>query len=284
MTCPNCDTPINETDVFCSHCGQRTASDDDFTVGRVLQELAGSIFSVDSKLAKTLRVLYIPGKYYLDFVSGKRLRYMQPYKLFVFFTIFVFGLGLSIKNDGIQINVTESMVSDSLVWGDYHIPPEVIHNHSIEQLEEMYPNEEFLDQFWFKQVIHFQKDKAGFIAFIRSKIPWGFFIFIPLLALISFLLEWKQKTKYLKHTLFWTNIVSAFLLVYSVSLVISSSTQIHLIPVVLVPFFTLWSVQRVFPTPNKWLRIVKWLVYGTFGILFFVLSIMLIFIVGTALF
>ena len=284
MTCTNCNTPLKQEDVFCGHCGQRTATEDDFTISTLLHELAGSIFSVDSKLIKTMRVLYIPGKYYLDFVTGKRARYMQPYKLFVFFTIFVFGLGLSFNNDGIQIDIGKNITADSLTWGDYKIPPDTIADHTTDELAEMYPNTEFLDEFWFKQVLHFYKDKAGYIAFIRGKVPWAFFFFIPLMALCSFLLEWKNKTKYLKHTLFWTNVVSAFLLVYSLSLLISSSTQVHLIAVLLAPIFTLWSIQRVFPTRNKWILIVKWLTYSIFSLASILVCITLIFLVGTALF
>jgi hypothetical protein len=90
VRCYNCDAPI--AGPFCSSCGQRTASRS-LSLGHLLQEAVGDVYHLDSRLWRTLRLLlFQPGQLTLDYVAGRRERYVPPFRLYlvVSFLLFLF--------------------------------------------------------------------------------------------------------------------------------------------------------------------------------------------------
>ena len=86
--CLNCDTPI--TGPFCGACGQR-ASSRSLSLGHLIQEAVGDVYHVDSRLWSTLRLLlFRPGALTLDYLAGRRARYVPPFRLYLVVSVLLF--------------------------------------------------------------------------------------------------------------------------------------------------------------------------------------------------
>ncbi|WP_417887794.1 DUF3667 domain-containing protein [Zunongwangia sp.] len=102
-SCLNCHTPLRETDKFCPNCGQARI-EKKLSFKDLLSELFSGLFAYDSRFIRTLRVLlFKPGKISKDYIEGKRMRYVNPYRFFlttaiVFFLIYGFDSSLNIPN------------------------------------------------------------------------------------------------------------------------------------------------------------------------------------------
>jgi hypothetical protein len=83
--CLNCGTNVQLE--YCPECGQRS-SDPDPTLREFLHELAVVFLRWDGKLLTTLRVLVTkPGALTCEYLSGKRVRYISPLRLYLAFTL-----------------------------------------------------------------------------------------------------------------------------------------------------------------------------------------------------
>ena len=90
MTCLNCGAP--RTGPFCAECGQRAAPPHP-----TLRELGGQAFSEfsgwDGKIAATLRTLLTkPGKLTLEFLEGRRARFLSPLRVYLMSSVVYFLL------------------------------------------------------------------------------------------------------------------------------------------------------------------------------------------------
>lgn len=86
--CQNCgaDAPAK----FCPECGQSTDTTLP-TLWGFLQEAVGAFFSYDHKLWATLRaLLFRPGQLTVDYVGGKRVRYLAPFQLLLWLQALTF--------------------------------------------------------------------------------------------------------------------------------------------------------------------------------------------------
>jgi hypothetical protein len=276
MKCRNCEREFQENDHYCGNCGQKLALSDEFKFGHVLGQFFGNVFSFDSKVFKTLGVLFIPGKYYTLFRDGKRARFMHPLRLFIFLNIFLFGLMLSFSDTKLSGGSVSEAVGSELVWGNDTISPSEIKKYTPDELLLNYPQETLFESLAFRQVAHLYKDSGSFVKSVTEKLPWLFFIVIPLIALFSRIMERKHKALYLHHFLFWINVISAFILVNSIETLVyflSDSPHTYVLSVLIFcPLFTFWSLQRVYPTKGFVRKILKWILYTVFGCCAFVLS------------
>lgn len=100
-SCRNCGHPMQREALYCEHCGQK------YTTGRVtfrelLREFFSEVFSLDSKIFKTIGALFVPGKLTNEYFAGRHRRYAHPIRIF-FVTAVIFFALLSIvanQNEG----------------------------------------------------------------------------------------------------------------------------------------------------------------------------------------
>ncbi|SDS07790.1 DUF3667 domain-containing protein [Gramella sp. MAR_2010_147] len=103
-TCLNCKLPLERSDHFCPNCGQKNSTRklnfSDFIV-----EFFSGLFSYDSRLQRTLRVLlFKPGQISKDYVIGKRMRYANPFRFYLSASIIFFLIaGISENFDGVNL-------------------------------------------------------------------------------------------------------------------------------------------------------------------------------------
>lgn len=89
--CLNCGTEVPER--YCTHCGQENTVPHE-TFGHLFSHFVADIFHYDSQLLVTLKSLFFrPGFLSREYMAGKRVRYVNPIKLYVFVSfVFFFGI------------------------------------------------------------------------------------------------------------------------------------------------------------------------------------------------
>ena len=97
--CLNCGAYIGETN-YCHNCGQMN-TDKRLTLKQLLHDFFGDYFTFDSKFFRSLFPLLVrPGHLTREYVSGRRVSYVLPLRLYIFTTfVFFFVLALNTKFD-----------------------------------------------------------------------------------------------------------------------------------------------------------------------------------------
>ena len=116
MQCLNCDRELQESDAFCSHCGQKVVRPK-LTLASLVCDFFVVQFSLEGRFFQSLKTLLLsPGKLTVDYWDGKRARYFSPIQVYlatsVIFFLLLDTLSSVAKNPPIQISgpdVTEQI-------------------------------------------------------------------------------------------------------------------------------------------------------------------------------
>ena len=109
MHCANCGTPMQGE--FCHHCGQSSHSVLK-PVHHMLEEAAETVLNVDGRFVHTLPPLLLkPGFLTQEYFSGRRMRYIPPFRLMFVLCLLAFFVGnlalddakLSFGNDKVKV-------------------------------------------------------------------------------------------------------------------------------------------------------------------------------------
>ena len=90
-TCPSCRV-ANRGD-FCASCGEKRPGPHDLSMNHLLSHASETLFHWDSKIFRTLRVLFTrPGFLSAEYVSGRRKPYVHPFQVFFIANLLYFFL------------------------------------------------------------------------------------------------------------------------------------------------------------------------------------------------
>lgn len=96
--CLNCNFPLRPDDNYCPNCGQEN-NIRNVPARYLIVELFEGFFSFDTKLWNTVKASFTrPGRITLDYLQGKRVRYVPPLKFYLFIS-FIFFLLLGKLSD-----------------------------------------------------------------------------------------------------------------------------------------------------------------------------------------
>jgi hypothetical protein len=89
-SCLNCgETLVGK---YCSRCGQKDV-DLHPTVRELASDLVGEIFSLDTRLLRTVvPLVFRPGALTRDYLAGRRVRFVSPLKVYLIAALLFFGL------------------------------------------------------------------------------------------------------------------------------------------------------------------------------------------------
>lgn len=121
IVCQNCQQPLSSQDNFCSNCGQVNDLKP-LSIKQFLKELLSGFFAFDTRTFNTLKpLLFNPGKVTKDYIEGKRVKYVNPFQLYLHVSIIFFllmGFFASLDrysgNSFIKDNVTFENNKDSI--------------------------------------------------------------------------------------------------------------------------------------------------------------------------
>ncbi|WP_183363931.1 DUF3667 domain-containing protein [Flammeovirga yaeyamensis] len=104
--CKNCGNDLSNNDNYCSNCGQKNI-DYNLKLRDLIQEFADELMSWDSRLFHTfIPFITNPAKLSKAYLEGKRVKYVQPFRIYLVCSIVFFFLfnHLVVTDDGIVIN------------------------------------------------------------------------------------------------------------------------------------------------------------------------------------
>jgi len=101
LECLNCQQPLFGNENFCSYCGQKNTVKK-LSFNNFISNLFSGFFSYDSRFWTTfIPLLTKPGKVSKDYIEGKRVRFVNPFQLYLNISIIFFLLlGITTKIDG----------------------------------------------------------------------------------------------------------------------------------------------------------------------------------------
>lgn len=107
--CFNCSTELLNQENFCPNCGQENHSKQ-ATIKDLSMDLIGESLSFDSRLFRSIVPLILkPGLVTIEYLDGKRRRYIPPIRVFLFLSFLYFGLSLIFDESAfVEINFDES--------------------------------------------------------------------------------------------------------------------------------------------------------------------------------
>lgn len=114
--CLNCGHPLRNGYRFCPSCGQSTQKEEN--VQSLISHFLNDYFSFDSKIVRSVKPLIVePGRLTLEYLAGKRIQYIPPFRLFIFLSI-IFFLLLEWFNAGSNTKVEDELLDDSF-WSTF---------------------------------------------------------------------------------------------------------------------------------------------------------------------
>ena len=198
ISCANCGAPAPGK--YCPECGQETARKLR-TVPQYLAGLVAQYASREGKLWQTLsRLFFAPGALTIEYIAGRRGRYLRPLQLYliasviVFAAVPLFGLNLGLRLYGDQgVHLLRSTRQSS----------EVDHGYGLG----LTPVQIILDHFDTPGVRRFRamprEDRFTFLRARRTQYVSGFVLFlVPLYALTLGLFYRNRRRRYAEHLIF----------------------------------------------------------------------------------
>lgn len=89
--CLNCGATVQEDYLYCAKCSQRLRTSK-ISVWSLLSEFVAGMFNLDSRLYQSLAKLMQPGFLTKAYIQGKRKRYLNPARFFLFSMLFHFAV------------------------------------------------------------------------------------------------------------------------------------------------------------------------------------------------
>ncbi|MCX6237785.1 MAG: DUF3667 domain-containing protein [Bacteroidia bacterium] len=115
-TCLNCNNALRPEDNYCPNCGQENNSHK-IPVKHLLLEVFVDFFHFDTKLWNTIKASVTrPGKITIDYLEGKRARYVPPVRFYVFVSFIFFLLLGKLSEEAIDKNQNIFQKGQSDPW------------------------------------------------------------------------------------------------------------------------------------------------------------------------
>jgi len=90
--CYNCDTPLLAQENYCPNCGQENNSKQ-ASIAQLSNDFLSDYLAFDSRLFRSIVPLITePGRVTIDYLDGKRQRFIPPIRVFLFLSFLFFGL------------------------------------------------------------------------------------------------------------------------------------------------------------------------------------------------
>jgi hypothetical protein len=245
--CRNCGAAL--AGHYCSQCGQ-AAEVHVPSVKEIIHEVLEGLTHSDSRLWNTLKCLWLkPGGLTLEFIAGRRVAYLPPFRLYLILSVLYFFLS-SLTHQ--QLVVMELPIGDQSV----HTNTKDFQCGDINSLIKIGRPD------WNARLVHAcnvarSDNGASASHVVEGIVPKVMFVFLPLIALLHMLMYWRPRHRYAEHLLFFLHIHAFFFSIATLSLLSDVATSkwtaakpvgdaFGLLLFLLVVFYSILALRRVF--------------------------------------
>jgi len=269
--CPNCSASVSGH--FCHQCGQETVLHPP-SAREFMHEFIGHYVAIEGKLWKSLGLLlFRPGRLTLEYINGRRVRYVQPLRMYLTFSLIFFAVLKFAMHDAITVGDGTRHPPAAAAQGAHQLPAKpdaglVKEDHPGEIVDGMHSVSDWVrphSAYLAGKVEHF-----GELSFDQRKellensfyhySPYAIFFMMPVFAFYLKLLYLGSGRRYGEHLLFALHTNGfAFL---AMSLMILVPNGLGLVEFLLWLWLTLYlpmAMRRVYGGSRK-LTALRWLV------------------------
>jgi hypothetical protein len=217
VRCENCGASVTQT--YCGVCGQRIEPPV-HSLWHFARVAAEDLTHADSRLWRTLgALLFQPGYLTLQFLAGRRARYLPPLRLYLVLSVvfFLFASGTRSNLQVLQVSLPDGSAPKVTVMpleGATTSPLGAAHGaESAEQRAERVCNIRYSGP-WEEKIAPAARDacRRAFAdngrslreAFLHN-VPRAMFLFMPLLAAVMMLMYWRPRHYYVEHLLLFVH-------------------------------------------------------------------------------
>lgn len=94
--CLNCNHEVKTENKYCPNCGQENA-DKRISLALLLKDAIATAFNFESRVFKTIPLfLFYPGRLTNEFLEGKRVSYMHPFKIYLLSSLLFFFVAIKL--------------------------------------------------------------------------------------------------------------------------------------------------------------------------------------------
>lgn len=265
--CPNCDTATSGGN-YCQNCGQETRLHK-ASFGEFAHEFIGHYVALEGRLWGTFtRLMFRPGLLTLEYMRGRRKRYVEPLRLYLSLSIIFFALmkftGTEPVTAGIATAQQEELKQD-IKQEAAGIRDEIINNGKT--VDKQDNQIELPDAFrekapgLMKQLDHFnqlgteERGKVLSDGFFKYG-PYAMFALMPLFALYLTFLYLGSGKRYGEHLLFALH-TSAFAFVLFTAIQLTSNGFVQFLEFCWLVGYLPWAMRRVYGG-SRWATCVRW--------------------------
>ncbi|WP_417940416.1 DUF3667 domain-containing protein [Flavobacterium sp. RS13.1] len=289
-TCLNCRHVVEQK--FCPNCGQEN-SDSRKTFHHLFIHFFEDLTHYENAFWKTIRnLLFKPATLTKEYLSGKRLSYLAPVRLYIFISFITF---LLIAMFPVKVNEnsnkSEKEINDEIAKATQELNIKKENNKyfhfsnmkKIDSIQKYGKQEEKLNatSYWFaEKAIHISEKytkKEIFTKFAESffhNLPKILFIIMPFFAFFLWLFHNKKKWYYFDHGIFTLHYFSFLLLIFLVMFIIDrvvglfgKDNPLNIISTITSITGTIWMCYYFYPAHHRF--------YGESRIVSFVKSVLL---------
>tara|TARA_R110002096_G_scaffold74101_1_gene175579 strand:+ start:127213 stop:128169 length:957 start_codon:yes stop_codon:yes gene_type:complete len=240
-SCINCKTELSGEN-YCPNCGQINDIKRPSLISFIIESL-GNFFAFDSKFFRTIgHLFWRPGKVALEYVDGKRTKWMKPVRLyFLSSLLFLFLGGINNEDSIVQVQglnrqelpeavpeeIAENLKdsTDLMAWKDENGIQKIysyLESHPDANIDSAFVEMELRQSWWnlflFKQFKkQFSMKEGEFSRFLETKAFWILFLFLPIFSFFLKLVYNSKDIYYLEHLYFAFYTQSAFFLILSLT-------------------------------------------------------------------
>lgn len=229
-TCLNCHFVVPGR--FCANCGQEN-TEQEKSFFSLFTHFIEDLVHYDSSFRKTVSaLLFRPGHVTVEYLSGRRKKYVAPVKLYIFINFVAFFLlTFTVSHDTQKIVSTpESRSQADSLWNERTRGSKLFTSvRELDSAQALKPQAEKMTrvEYWFAKrtarVIE-QNTPAEFMEKLMNallaSIPKALFFYMPIFALALWVFQSKKRWFYFDHGIFTLHYFSFILLTFSVFLAV----------------------------------------------------------------
>jgi rRNA maturation protein Nop10 len=298
-TCKNCDHQF--TGKFCSNCGQ-SVKELERPIRFMIADFMGTIITFDTRLVKTLvTILFKPGYLTIDYLAGKRARYMPPFRFYLFISFVMFLLMSLVTNKSIKDNYDSSKEDFKVVKNEMVAVADSVQNSNdsiyvatretikaeldsaaidstdiddidtfISSMEDLAEDVENGDSKYSKTIKMIESYPELYINKLYQFTSWSLFLFMPIFAFLLWISFFRTKKLYIGHLIFALNIHSFIFTITAIVIAVNLIFKNHSTGWIgylyfLVPIYQVVGARRIYK--RKWINAffkmtLIWMMYG----------------------